>query len=77
MSCSPHAAFMRLLYLWQQNCCDDPNYQLHHRLEDIVNEANILAVAQRDLFAEYDPERRLCRFHVVKAWLSDPVPVLQ
>jgi hypothetical protein len=76
MPCSPHLAFMRLLHMWQQSCIDDPDYQLRHRLKDILTEANIAAVAQRDLFSEFDPEARMRRVHaqeqrqrrLIEAW---------
>ena len=54
-------SLMRLLHMWQQSCIDDPDYQLRHRLKDILTEANIAAVVQRDLFSELTQKREAAR----------------
>ena len=55
--CTLQNAAMRLLGLWSANCVEDESFRYRFRLEDFLNEENIAAVAERDLFAEHDPER--------------------
>jgi hypothetical protein len=48
--CSLQNAAMRLLGLWSANCVEDESFRYRFRLEDFLNEENIQAVAERDLF---------------------------
>jgi hypothetical protein len=74
--CTLQNAAMRLLGLWSANCVEDESFRYRFRLEDFLNEENIAAVAERDLFAEHDPERlrrrliaeEVRRRNLIRAW---------